>query len=150
MALTSFGVVGGDDVLVGGGGSTSDPSLKDQLFGEAGDDIEIAGPGGAIMGGEYFDTGFGVEFYEDYGSDVMLAGEGHDEIWTRFQYNYGNDVVENFNPDDDVLGGNHGDMVSIKPFGKERVLGYRWPGADVAYTSLPILRLDGKVSTNEA
>jgi uncharacterized protein (TIGR02594 family) len=49
-----------------------------------------------------------------------------------------------------VLGGNQGDMVSIKPFGKERVLGYRWPGADVAYTSLPILRSDGKVSTNEA
>lgn len=50
-----------------------------------------------------------------------------------------------------VLGGNQGDAVNIKPFGKARVLGYRWPGSDFpAQTSLPVLRSDGKVSTNEA
>lgn len=50
-----------------------------------------------------------------------------------------------------VLGGNQGDMVSIKPFGRERVLGYRWPGADFpAYDPLPVLNSDGRVSTNEA
>lgn len=49
-----------------------------------------------------------------------------------------------------VLGGNQGDAVNIKPFGKERVLGYRWPAGDVPTQSLPILRSDGKVSTNEA
>lgn len=50
-----------------------------------------------------------------------------------------------------ILGGNQGDMVSIKPFSKSRVLGYRWP-VNVAYTKakLPVLTSDGKVSKNEA
>lgn len=51
-----------------------------------------------------------------------------------------------------VLGGNQGDMVSIKPFGKDRVLGYRWPGTapDPARYVLPLIASDGKVSQNEA
>lgn len=50
-----------------------------------------------------------------------------------------------------VLGGNQGDAVTIKPFSKARVLGYRWPGNDFpVQASLPVLRSDGKVSTNEA
>lgn len=51
-----------------------------------------------------------------------------------------------------VLGGNQGDAVTIKPFGKDRILGYRWPGI-MPYASryrLPIISSDGKVSTNEA
>ncbi|MBA8881743.1 TIGR02594 family protein [Phyllobacterium myrsinacearum] len=51
-----------------------------------------------------------------------------------------------------VLGGNQGDMVSIKPFGKDRILGYRWPSiAPVASRYvLPVLRSDGRLSTDEA
>lgn len=51
-----------------------------------------------------------------------------------------------------VLGGNQGDRVSIKPFSTDRVLGYRWPGV-YPYEerfSLPLLKSDGKLSTNEA
>ena len=50
-----------------------------------------------------------------------------------------------------VCGGNQGDAVNIKPFGKDRVLGYRWPAGEPmpsAYT-LPVLTSDGKVSSNE-
>lgn len=51
-----------------------------------------------------------------------------------------------------VLGGNQGDMVSIKPFGTERVLGYRWPAGSFAVPnySLPLFTSDGRVSQNEA
>lgn len=50
-----------------------------------------------------------------------------------------------------VLGGNQGDMVSIKPFGAERVLGYRWPaGAAAPNYTLPLLNSDGRLSQNEA
>lgn len=51
-----------------------------------------------------------------------------------------------------VLGGNQGDVVSIKPFATNRVLGYRWPGIypyDDRF-NLPVVNSDGKVSTNEA
>jgi hypothetical protein len=51
-----------------------------------------------------------------------------------------------------ILGGNQSDEVSIIPFSESRVLGYRWP---VGYPlpdrkALPLLRSDGRVSTNEA
>lgn len=51
-----------------------------------------------------------------------------------------------------VLGGNQGDKVSIKPFSRERVLGYRWPGVwpYPERFNLPIIDSDGVVSTNEA
>ncbi|MER9883088.1 TIGR02594 family protein [Mesorhizobium sp. M0118] len=51
-----------------------------------------------------------------------------------------------------VLGGNQGDMVSIKPFTVDRVLGYRWPACEPlpVAANLPLVSSDGKVSTNEA
>ena len=51
-----------------------------------------------------------------------------------------------------VLGGNQGDMVSIKPFSKDRVVGYRWPNLypTNGRFKLPLLDSDGKVSENEA
>lgn len=51
-----------------------------------------------------------------------------------------------------VLGGNQGDMVSIKPFSRDRLLGFRWPAGVALPTinDLPRLRSDGKVSVNEA
>lgn len=51
-----------------------------------------------------------------------------------------------------VLGGNQGDAVSIKPFERTRVLGYRWPAGVPTPTinELPVLTSDGRVSTNEA
>ena len=51
-----------------------------------------------------------------------------------------------------VLGGNQADAVNIKPFGRDRVLGYRWPGIapyEERY-NLPVIGSDGRVSTNEA
>jgi uncharacterized protein (TIGR02594 family) len=51
-----------------------------------------------------------------------------------------------------VLGGNQGDAVNIKPFGVDRVLGYRWPSIyplEERFT-LPLLTSDGKPSQNEA
>lgn len=51
-----------------------------------------------------------------------------------------------------VLGGNQGDMVSIKPFGLDRVKGYRWPGTypNEERFRLPVLTSDGRLSQNEA
>lgn len=51
-----------------------------------------------------------------------------------------------------VLGGNQGNAVSIVPFDRKRVLGYRWPdkAPDVPDYSLPVITSDGKLSTNEA
>ena len=50
-----------------------------------------------------------------------------------------------------VLGGNQGNAVNIKPFGKDRVLGYRWPDNSVKPDAkLPLLRSDGKLSRDEA
>jgi uncharacterized protein (TIGR02594 family) len=50
-----------------------------------------------------------------------------------------------------VLGGNQGNEVSIKPFDKSRVLGYRWPdGVDVPGQHMPVLAHSGGLSINEA
>ena len=52
-----------------------------------------------------------------------------------------------------VLGGNQGDMVSIKPFDQDRVIGYRWPvdvPMDESATDLPVLASNGQLSKNEA
>lgn len=56
-----------------------------------------------------------------------------------------------------VLGGNQGNMVSIKPYLNHnvkgnRVLGYRWPGIKPLPSryNLPIIASDGKFLTNEA
>lgn len=53
-----------------------------------------------------------------------------------------------------VLGGNQSDQVNIMPFDKSRVLGYRWCGTqDLPATgrfALPVLKNNGRVSTNEA
>ena len=51
-----------------------------------------------------------------------------------------------------VLGGNQSDAVNIKPFDRERVLGYRWPSKwpDESRFDLPVIASDGRVSTNEA
>lgn len=51
-----------------------------------------------------------------------------------------------------ILGGNQGDMVSIKPFSLDRLVGLRWaskyPLAE--RFNLPLLLSDGRVSENEA
>lgn len=50
-----------------------------------------------------------------------------------------------------VLGGNQGDMVSIKPFDTARVLSYRWPaGHPIPEDDLPVLSSNASRSTNEA
>ena len=53
-----------------------------------------------------------------------------------------------------VLGGNQGNAVNIKPFGRNRVLAYRWCGTQPQPAphryELPVLRSDGRVSVDEA
>lgn len=51
-----------------------------------------------------------------------------------------------------ILGGNQGDTVNIRPFSRDRLLGYRWPkGYPLPEKrGLPRLTSDGRVSTNEA
>lgn len=49
-----------------------------------------------------------------------------------------------------TLGGNQSDKVSIAPFDRSRVLGYRWPAGEVVISAkLPTLNSNGKPSTNE-
>lgn len=50
-----------------------------------------------------------------------------------------------------VLGGNQGNEVSIRPFDRKRVAGYRWPSIYPAECrfNLPLLTSDGKLSQNE-
>lgn len=50
-----------------------------------------------------------------------------------------------------VLGGNQGDMVSIKPFDRNRVIGYRWPKAvPLSLTPLSVSKNNESSSTAEA
>jgi uncharacterized protein (TIGR02594 family) len=52
-----------------------------------------------------------------------------------------------------VLGGNQGDAVSIAPFDRSRVLGFRWPSEQIALLRnepLPFVAAAGPSSTNEA
>lgn len=53
-----------------------------------------------------------------------------------------------------VLGGNQGNTVSVAPFDRDRVLGYRWPSEAMNVFNparrLPILQATGPSSRNEA
>ncbi len=50
-----------------------------------------------------------------------------------------------------IVGGNQSDKVTRTIFGRDRVLGYRWPtGYDIVTATAKITNSDGKVSTNEA
>lgn len=54
-----------------------------------------------------------------------------------------------------VLGGNQADGVNIKPFATGRVLAYSWPKSmelpqELGMKYLPLVRSDGRLSTNEA
>lgn len=62
----------------------------------------------------------------------------------------GKDQMENLM----VLGGNQGDAVNIKPFATSRVLAYCWPESielpeKIGIQFLPVVRSDGRLSTNE-
>lgn len=51
-----------------------------------------------------------------------------------------------------ILGGNQGDTVNIRPFARNRILGFRWPHAYPMpdKRGLPRVNSNGRVSTNEA
>jgi uncharacterized protein (TIGR02594 family) len=53
-----------------------------------------------------------------------------------------------------VLGANQGNAVTVAPFGRERVLSYRWPVAHpippVGFSQLPVVASRAAPSTNEA
>lgn len=54
-----------------------------------------------------------------------------------------------------VLGGNQGNAVNVRPFSLDRVVAYRWPAGQPlpkpgAFKDLPVVKSDGRPSTNEA
>lgn len=52
-----------------------------------------------------------------------------------------------------VLGGNQGDAINIRAFGRDRVLGYRWPAGELRPHpdgGLPVYKNGAPTSTNEA
>jgi uncharacterized protein (TIGR02594 family) len=92
---------------------------------------------------------FGVKLPSPGLGCVVVFWRGNPAGWSgHVGFVVGKDKVGNLM----VLGGNQGDTVSIKPFSKERVLGYRWPlGVSTPVLGdLPLLTSDGRVSQNEA
>lgn len=92
---------------------------------------------------------FGVPLPRPAVGSVVVFWRGSKSGWSgHVGFVVGRDAKDNLM----VLGGNQGDMVSIKPFGRDRVLGYRWPANTRLPESydLPLLKSDGRVSTNEA
>ena len=92
---------------------------------------------------------YGVSLAKPALGAIVVFWRGSKSGWSgHVGYVVGKDKAGNLM----VLGGNQGDMVSIKPFKLDRVLGYRWPpGAPLpANDNLPLLTSDGKVSVNEA
>lgn len=117
---------------------------------------------GAFVQGTQTESGYagiknfaGARNWLAYGSALLAAKLGAIVVFSRpgsswsghVGYVVGKDKAGNLM----VLGGNQGDMVSIKPFKIDRVLGYRWPpgAAAPANDNLPLLNSDGKVSVNE-
>jgi uncharacterized protein (TIGR02594 family) len=92
---------------------------------------------------------FGVPLPRPAVGSVVVFWRGSKSGWSgHVGFVIGRDAKDNLM----VLGGNQGDMVSIKPFGRDRVLGYRWPANTRLPENydLPLLKSDGRVSTNEA
>jgi uncharacterized protein (TIGR02594 family) len=91
---------------------------------------------------------FGIKLASPTVGCVVVFWRGSISGW---QGHVGFVVGKDMNGNLMVLGGNQGDMVSIKPFGRDRVLGYRWPaGQGVTISPLPVLTSDGRLSTDEA
>jgi uncharacterized protein (TIGR02594 family) len=92
---------------------------------------------------------FGVPLPRPVPGAVVVFWRGKKSGWSgHVGFVVGRDKAGNLM----VLGGNQGDMVSIKPFSRDRVLGYRWPANTKlpANDNLPLLESNGKLSTNEA
>lgn len=119
---------------------------------------------GAFIGGTFVETGLKpvtggasarawlklpVELDKPAVGAVVVFWRGSRDGWQgHVGYILGQDQHGNLM----VLGGNQGDTVSVKPFDRARVLGYRWPGI-YPYEQrfiLPIIGSNGKVSVNEA
>lgn len=92
---------------------------------------------------------FGVKQAQPAVGSVVVFWRGSVNGWSgHVGFVVGQDQAENLM----VVGGNQGDAVSLKPFGRERVLGYRWPAGQPLPTAgpLPVILSDGRVSRNEA
>jgi uncharacterized protein (TIGR02594 family) len=92
---------------------------------------------------------FGVKLPAPALGCIVVFWRGNPQGWSgHVGFVVGKDAKGNLM----VLGGNQGDMVSIKPFSRDRTLGYRWPAGVPTPTmnALPLLTSDGKVSTDEA
>lgn len=120
---------------------------------------------GAFVGAMLVEAGFPhapnsarARSYEDYGQALFAPIAGAIVVFWRGR-RHGKQGHVGFvigtlpNGDPIVLGGNQGDAVTIAPFKKDRVLGYRWPaGAEVPDSAfVPVLSLEGiGYSRNEA
>lgn len=91
---------------------------------------------------DWLDWGLVVDF-PVVGSVVVFERKGGGHV--------GFVVGEDQNRNLMVLGGNQSNRVSIAPFDRSRVLGYRWPVGTVFIVSqLPLIESGAKVSFNEA
>jgi uncharacterized protein (TIGR02594 family) len=92
---------------------------------------------------------FGVDLSGPRVGCVVVFWRGSPKGWSgHVGFVVGKDAKGNLM----VLGGNQGNAVSIKPFSRDRVLGYRWPAVEPLPpdAALPVLTSDGALSNNEA
>ena len=94
----------------------------------------------------------GALSYLEWGSDLTAPIYGCVVVFSRSGGGHVGFVVgEDENGRLMVLGGNQGDAVSVAPFDRARVAGYRWPdGIGMNTDPLPIIASNAMSSTNEA
>lgn len=97
-------------------------------------------------------TKWGVEIDGPAVGCVVVFWRGYRSGWSgHVGFVVGKDQNNNIM----VLGGNQGDAVNVKPFDTSRVLAYRWPKpvklpSATGFETLPVVKSDGRLSTNEA
>lgn len=129
------------------------------LFKQLGNDDSTAPWCGAFVGAVLLDCGIPAaengqraRAWLDWGIPLSVPAVGAVVVYERkggghVGFLAGQDLEGNLM----TLGGNQGDKVSIAPFNRERVLGFRWPPvAAPPGVGLPVIRFGGEVSSNES
>lgn len=92
---------------------------------------------------------FGTRLPKPVTGCIVVFWRGSPEGWSgHVGFVVGKDQYNNLM----VLGGNQGDAVNIKPFSRDRVLGYFWPLNEALPDdpNLKVVNSNGRVSSNEA